>query len=216
MAVRMTDCPPAPWQTHGRAFIQPYLVRASDLALPAGFRPVAVAGRCVGMLALIEYQPPSPLTYAELVWMPCMISASGLRGYYVAKMYVDSPASLAAGRELWALPKQLARFEIGDREAIIETEDGAHLELSLVQRGPALPLRAGAGTVQDGGADLVRFRGTGTARTASGGITVRTAKGVDGWTGFATARRVPGLGAALTSFAITMLPPLRHARATRP
>lgn len=208
----MTEYPAAPWHTHGRAFMQPYLVRASDLVLPDGFRPVAVAGRCVGILGLVQYLAPSPLTYAELIWMPCMISTSGLRGYYVAKMYVDSAASLAAGRELWALPKQLARFEIGEREATIDTEDGAHLVLSLARRGPALPLRVGAGTVQDGGADLVRFRGTGTARTSSGGVTVRSAEGVDGWTGFATARRMPGLGAALSSFEITMLPPLRHAR----
>ena len=89
----MTDYPPAPWHTHGRAFLQPYLVRASDVALPEGFRPVTVAGRCVGILGLVEYVAPSPLTYAELLWMPCMISASGLRGYYVAKMYVDSAAS---------------------------------------------------------------------------------------------------------------------------
>ncbi|MEO7091921.1 MAG: acetoacetate decarboxylase family protein [Polyangiales bacterium] len=202
--------PPAPWHTHGRAFVQSFLVRAADLELPDGFRPVAVAGRCVGILALIEYVAPSPLTYAELTWMPCMVSAGGVRGYYVAKMYVDSPASLAAGRELWALPKQLARFEIGEREATIATEDGAHLELSLARRGPALSLRARASTVQDGGADLVRFRGTGMARTSSGGVTVRAAEGIDGWTGFASARRLPGLGAALSDFAITMLPPLRN------
>ncbi len=208
----MTEYPPVPWHTHGRAFMQPYLVRAADLALPDGFRPVTVARRCVGILALIEYVAPSPLTYAELLWMPCMVSASGLRGYYVAKMYVDSTASLAAGRELWALPKQLARFEIGEREATIETEDGAHLELSLARRGPAVPLRVSAGTVQDGGADLVRFRGTGRARAASGGVSVRSAEGVDRWNGFATARRLPGIGAALASFEITMLPPLRHDR----
>lgn len=208
----MTDYPAAPWHTHGRAFLQPYLVRAADVVLPEGFRPVAVAGRCIGILGLVEYLAPSPLTYAELIWMPCMVSVGDLRGYYVAKMYVDSAASLAAGRELWALPKQLARFEIGAGEVTIETDDGAHVELSLLQRGPSIPLRAGAGTIQADGADLVRFRGAGTARAASGGVVVRGAEGVQGWTGFATARRLPALGAALTSFAITMLPPLRRDR----
>lgn len=208
----MTSYPPAPWPTHGRAFVQPYLVRAETLTLPAGFRPVSIAGRCLGILGLIEYLAPSPLTYAELVWMPCLVSASGVRGYYVAKMYVDSPASLAAGQEIWALPKQLARFEIGDREATMDSEDGAHLTLSLARRGPALPVRVSSGTVQDGGGDLVRFRGTGMARVASGGLTVRAASGTDGWTGFGEARRLPGLGAALASFEITMLPPVRRPR----
>lgn len=209
----MTEAyPPAPWHTHGRAFVQPYLVPADGLALPAGFRPLAIAGRCVGLLGLVEYRAPSPLQYAELFWMPCMIAASGARGYYVAKMYVDSRASVAAGREMWALPKQLATFDIEGDEAVIDTEDGAHLELALARRGPAIPLRATTGTVQDGGADLVRFRGTGTARTASGGLSVRAAAGVEAWTGFAGARRIPALGAALASFQITMLPALRQPR----
>ncbi|MDX2087071.1 MAG: acetoacetate decarboxylase family protein [Kofleriaceae bacterium] len=224
--------PPAPWHTHGRAFIQPYLVQASSLSLPDGFRPVTLAGRCVGILALIQYVPPSPLTYAELAWMPCLVSARGVRGYYIEKMYVDSEASVAGGRELWAIPKQLARFafasrglastrsaaegrsgeSIDDNYATIDTEDGAHVELSLFKRGPSIPLRAGAGTVQDGGTDLVRFRGRGTARTASGGLAVRTADGLDAWNGWRTATRLPGLGAALTSFEITMLPPVRRPR----
>jgi hypothetical protein len=204
--------PPAPWHTHGRAYIQPYLVQASSLSLPDGFRPVSLAGRCVGILALIEYVPPSPLTYAELAWMPCLVSASGVRGYYIEKMYVDSEASLAGGRELWAIPKQLARFAIEDDYATVDTEDGAHVELSLFKRGPSVPLRAGAGTVQDDGSELVRFRGRGTARTASGGLAVRAADGLDAWNGWRTATRLPALGAALTSFEISMLPPVRRPR----
>lgn len=201
--------PPAPWHTHGRAFVQPYLVDARHLELPPGFRAMTVAGRAVGVLALVEYVPPSPLVYAELAWLPCLVSAAGKRGYYVAKMYVDSKASLAGGRELWAIPKQLAKFSIGDDAATVDTEDGAHLELALSRRGPALSLRAGASTLQDGGADVVRFRGTGMARTSSGGLTVRDARGMERWIGWPGARRLPGLGAALTSFEITMHPARR-------
>lgn len=201
--------PPAPWHTHGRAFVQPYLVDARHLALPPGFRAVTVAGRSVGVLALIEYQAPSPLVYAELAWLPCMVSAAGKRGYFVAKMYVDSAASLAGGRELWAIPKQLARFTIDDDRATVDTEDGAVLELELARRGPTVPVRAGALTLQDGGADVVGFRGSGTARVASGGLRVRDALGLDDWLGWPGARRLPGLGATLASFEITMHPPRR-------
>ncbi|MBA3820682.1 MAG: acetoacetate decarboxylase family protein, partial [Deltaproteobacteria bacterium] len=125
--------PPPPWATHGRAWIQPYLVDVRSLALPAGFTPVSIAGRALGALALVEYVTPSPLTYGELAWMPCAVRATAgggtRRGYYVEKMYVDSPASLAAGRTEWALPKQLARFEFEDDRAVVDTEDGAHLVL---------------------------------------------------------------------------------------
>ena len=113
---------------------------------------------------------------------------------------------------MWALPKQLAKFEISDDRAIVDTEDGAHLELELSRRGPALPGRIAASTLQDAGKDLVRFRGTGTARTAFGGIKVIDAYGLDGWTGWSGATRLPLLGAALKSFAITMHPPKRQAR----
>lgn len=201
--------PPAPWKTYGRAFMQPYLVDARQVALPPGFTAVTVAGRCVGVLALIEYWAPSPLTYAELTWLPCLVSAAGVRGYYVAKMYVDSEASLAGGRELWAIPKQLARFSIGSHSATVETEDGAHLELEMAQRGPSIKLRSGASTLQDGGSDVVRFRGSGTARTGSGGLTITSASGMDAWNGWTAARRIPGLGAALTSFEDTMHPARR-------
>ena len=189
--------------------MQPYLVDASSLTLPPGFRALTLAGRAVGFLALIEYVPPSPLVYAELAWMPCLVSARGARGYYIAKMYVDSRDSLAGGRELWAIPKQLAQFSISDRTATVDTEDGAHLELALHRRGPALPLSAGAGTLQPDGIEAVRFLGSGKAHTASGGLTVTAATGMERWLGWPGARRLPGLGAALTRFQITMHPPRR-------
>ncbi len=192
--------------------MQPYLVDARQLVLPPGFSAVTVAGRALGVLALIEYMPPSPLTYAELTWLPCMVSAGGARGYYIAKMYVNSEASLAGGREIWAIPKQLAQFSIGSHTATIDTDDGAHLELEMAQRGPSIKLRSGSSTLQDGGTDVVRFRGSGTARTSSGGLTIRSASGMEAWNGWTGARRVPGLGAALTSFEITMHPARRLTR----
>lgn len=201
--------PPPPWHTHGRAWVQPFAVDARAIELPAGFRAQTIAGRCVGFLALIEYVAPSPLEYAELTWMPCGVTAAGVRGHFISRMYVDSDDSLQGGRELWAIPKQRARFAIADDRAVIRTDDGAHLELGLVRRGPALPLRAGAGTLQPDGAQVVRFRGSGTARTASGGLRVLASSGTQSWPGFATAHRLRGAGAALTEFAITMHPARR-------
>jgi hypothetical protein len=184
--------------------VQPYLVDAATLTLPPGFRALAFAGRAVGVLALIEYVPPSPLVYAELAWMPCIVSAGGKHGYYIAKMYVDSRDSLAGGREIWAIPKQMARFSITSDAATVDTEDGAHIELALKKRGPAVPLNAATGTLQSRAGEIVRFRGKGVARVASGGLTVKRADGTGGWLGWTGARRLPGLGVALTDFALTM------------
>jgi hypothetical protein len=199
--------PPPPWHTHGRAWVQPYLVDATTVTLPPGFRAVSVLGKAVGFLALIEYVPPSPLVYAELTWLPCLVDAAGRRGLYIAKMYVDSRDSLAGGREIWAIPKQLARFDIRNEAATIDTEDGAHVELGLHRRGPAVRLKAGAGTLQPRDGGIVAFRGSGTAATASGGLKVTASRGMDAWLGWPGATRLPGLGAALTRFEITMHPP---------
>lgn len=200
---------------HGRAFVQPFVVDASHLRLPDGFSAVTIAGRAIGVLGLIEYLPPSPLVYAELVWMPCLVRAAGKRGYFVEKMYVDSDASLAGGREIWALPKQKARFEIGDRSATIETDDGAHLVLDLKRRGPAVRAATGGRTLQAGVDEIVQFRGAGSARISSGSMHVREASGLDGWMGWPGAHRMPAVGIALEDFAITMREPqhLPHAPA---
>ena len=222
------DYPPPPWHTHGRAFAQPYLVDARALDLPAGVTPVTLAGRAVGILALIEYLPPSPLSYAELIWMPCMVRAAGKRGYFVDRMYVDSAPSLAAGRAEWALPKQLADFAITDTRATITTDDGAHLVLELARRSPGVPTPVASGTLQSVAADgrlqssaadgtpirvtpgarrIVGFRGTGRAHVHSGSLRVVETRGLAHWRGFATARRLPAAGAALSDFAITMHEP---------
>jgi hypothetical protein len=197
---------------HGRAFVQPFVVDASQLRLPGGFSAVTIAGRAIGVLGLIEYRPPSPLVYSELVWMPCLVRAGGKRGYFIEKMYVDSDASLAGGREIWAIPKQKARFEIGERSATIDTEDGAHLVLELRRRGPAVRAATGGATLQAGVDDIVRFRGTGSARISSGSVHLREARGLEGWTGWTSAHRMPAVGIALEDFAITMREPVHLAR----
>jgi hypothetical protein len=192
---------------HGRAFVQPFVVHASQLQLPDGFSAVTIAGRAIGVLGLIEYLPPSPLVYSELVWMPCIVRAGGKRGYFVEKMYVDSDASLAGGRAIWALPKQKATFEITEGSAAIETSDGARLVLELRRRGPGARARTGGGTLQVGVDDIVQFRGSGSAKLSSGSMHIREASGLDRWMGWSGAHRMPAVGIALEDFAITMREP---------
>ena len=103
--------PTPPWDTHAEGAASLYLVARRTLRLPAGFTPVAAMGRTTGVLAYLRYLPPSPLAYDELIWIPTMVRAGGKRGWFVEKIYVDHPGSLAAGRREWGLPKELARFE---------------------------------------------------------------------------------------------------------
>jgi acetoacetate decarboxylase len=68
-------------------------------------RPAGVYGA-----AFVSYEEGSPLTYHELlVARPVSTDAHGRR-VTITDIWVDSPASVAGGRELWAIPKGLCDF----------------------------------------------------------------------------------------------------------
>ena len=52
---------------------------------------------------------------------------SGVPGATVMQIWVDSPESLAAGRELWSIPKEMADFAGGDAIARLEARVGRRL-----------------------------------------------------------------------------------------
>lgn len=129
--------PPEPWHLHGSAAAGVYLVPVRDLPAPPppGTRVVSVLGRAVVTTAFFRYRAPSPLQYGEV--MATVLVRRGWRPrIFIPQIWVDSPASRDGGRELWAIPKQLARFE-GDPERAMTA---AGLSTLTVGRSlPALP-----------------------------------------------------------------------------
>lgn len=98
-----TSYPPAPWQMVGQLWLSLFRVREPVDEL----RPAGVYG-----VAFVSYEPGSPLTYSELlVARPIRTDAHGRR-VSITDIWVDSPASMAGGRELWAIPKDLCDFEL--------------------------------------------------------------------------------------------------------
>ncbi len=205
--------PPPPWETYGFGVLCPYLVRVADLSLPPGLEPVEKLGRTLGLLGYLEYRPPSPLVYGELFWMPATVrfrtpSGRHVQGYWVARMYVDHEGSLAAGRELWHLPKSLARFERRERGVQIEADDGTRLGLDFSSVGPALHLKSRVATLQAAGDGVVRFCADVGGLTRPARTTVRGFSSQhQGWAAFPRARRALGLGAWLERFETTMRAP---------
>jgi acetoacetate decarboxylase len=62
--------------------------------------------------AFVSYEEGSALTYHELlVARPLSTDAYGRR-VTITDIWVDSPASVAGGRELWAIPKGLCDFTL--------------------------------------------------------------------------------------------------------
>ena len=93
--------PAPPWNMVGSLWLTLFRVREAVDDL----RPAGVYGA-----AFVSYEEGSPLNYHELlVARPLSTDAYGRR-VTVTDIWVDSPASVAGGRELWAIPKGLCDF----------------------------------------------------------------------------------------------------------
>jgi acetoacetate decarboxylase len=91
--------PDAPWQMVGQLWVSLFRVREAVDEL----RPAGVYG-----VAFVDYEPGSPLTYSELLVAHTV--KQPVSGVSITDIWVDSPASVAGGRELWAIPKGLCDF----------------------------------------------------------------------------------------------------------
>lgn len=201
----MSAYPQPPWATVGWAAFRAYLVPVEHVRVPEGLEIEARAGRTLGLLGVVDYRPPSPLAYRELVWMPARVRARGRRGHFVAKMFVDDERSLAAGREVWALPKQLARFELSEDLVEMWGSDGSNVRVALGRRWPAIAMSSAIVTLQAREGAIVRFRGETRGRSAPRSMRVEPS-GLDGtWMGLAHATPLGAI--ELRSFETTMCAP---------
>lgn len=174
VAAKRAAYPPEPWELKATIHGSLWLVSASELPpLPTGLEPVRCFGRALLGAVWVVYRPGGALAYNELAAV--VPTHRGLSvGVTVTDIWVDSPASLAGGRELWAIPKELARFEVADGEsfeaAAWEEGDGraiASLRFEPTRRllrFPTLPLsvvQRGEGGLQSTSAQVrgTAFRG---------------------------------------------------------
>lgn len=108
--------PPAPWHLRGRAYVSAWRVPAGELpatCLPPDARPVAVFGRAVVGTAWAAYKPGGVLAYNEVL-VAMRVRVGGRPFTTITHIWVDHPASIAGGRELWGIPKQQAIFQVHD------------------------------------------------------------------------------------------------------
>ena len=206
--------PPAPWFTHGHAFVAPYLVRVSDLQLPDGLEVVNPGPFTMGLLSYVVYEAPSPLLYDELIWMPAFVRdrrcGPRAKGWYVSVMYVNEDTTLRAGREIWKLPKTLARFDRTGDEVRVDGEDGTSLALRVKAFGPTTTLRNSTSTLQaHDGETRCRFTATFKAEVSPGSMSLtRFESSHPPFMGLAGARRAPGPAVAQRHFESTMGEPV--------
>lgn len=189
--------PRPPWRMHGEAFFAPFRVATAALALPDGFEVIHRGRSTIGLLGVVRYLAPSPLVYDELIFMPCFVRAPGFgpraKGWYVSVMYVSETHTLRGGREIWKLPKTLARFDFHSHGCRVVANDGTEIAIDYSAKGPAIPARARIATLQyNDGVSLCRF--VGDARASFGGASMRVTSFTTpspAWAGFDPSNRLP-------------------------
>ena len=132
----MTLYPAEPWDLHGHAYVGVWLL-PRDLAPDPHSRstkPVRIFGRALVCAAFFVYEEPSPLTYDEV--MATVLVREGWRPRVsITHIWVNSEASRDGGRELWAIPKELADFDVA-RHSSYAAQDIGSLEVRHVRRLP--------------------------------------------------------------------------------
>lgn len=102
--------PAAPWRLRGEAVVVPVPIRADRARpfLPEDVELVSAGGWTAGGVLLADYDDTATMAYRELIVFPGMVRAGGRVGMWVSHIVVDLEASVAGGREIWGLPKELA------------------------------------------------------------------------------------------------------------
>ncbi len=156
----LTTYPPSPWDLHGHALAAVFLLPRSTIGdPPPGTHVVTVGGRAVVTTAFFRYAEPSPLQYDEV--MATVLVRQGLRlRVWITHIWVDSPASRDGGRALWAIPKDLAAFDVDPEDTYVARGIASATTGAVRTIVPRLPLAFRIAQERDGRALVTRVRGS--------------------------------------------------------
>ena len=105
--------PQPPWNLKGFAIQTLNLldVERSRYFIPAELEIVSVLpGKTLGGIYLSAYGEGSLLQYNELIVVAGLTRYQNKVGSWISHIYVDNETSVAGGREIWQLPKEMADF----------------------------------------------------------------------------------------------------------
>ncbi|MBZ4018841.1 acetoacetate decarboxylase family protein [Streptomyces purpurogeneiscleroticus] len=154
------DYPAPPWKARGVLWMSVLTAREAP-ELPADLSPVG--GRRTLLLVLARYTEGS-LRYDEFaVGSP---ARRGRRvGMFCHRIWVDSAASLRGGRQLWGIPKEMARFSWDAETVRVPREAGRSRPSAWARtagrasRSSAPPAAGSAGSAANGRSCAGRSRG---------------------------------------------------------
>jgi len=215
-----TAYPPEPWTLVGRMDLSTFLVPTEDLPTatwPDDWRPLVLGGRTPVGAAWVDYAPGGAMSYRELLVAVAGRVGARVRPHIVA-IWVDSPASRDGGRELWGIPKGLARFTgvaEGTPEMTLEGA-GRPAASAVLRHGRRLPGRPRVGFTLAQDLDGRRCESPVSSRAGLGLLSAQWSFDPDGPLAFLAGRR-PVASATLHDFAMLFgMTPADRARVSQP
>ncbi|MBH8565447.1 acetoacetate decarboxylase family protein [Nostoc sp. CENA67] len=153
--------PSAPWTLQGYGIQTLHLVNIerSRPLIPAELKIFPVwPGKTLASVYLSYYGSGSVLEYSELIVAPAVVSYRGKIGTWVSHIYVDHPDSVAGGREIWGLPKELAQFSWEEGKRITVRQGNQKLcSLNYNEQSLAWRQRLSVSSFSAKNSDLVIF-----------------------------------------------------------
>ncbi len=170
--------PPAPWNLQGYAIATLQLV---DVALVRPLVPSELEiislfpGKTLGGIYISSYGLGSVMEYNELIVVSAIANYAGKWGPWISHIYVDNPNSVAGGREIWGLPKEIAQFSWEGSDLIKASSLGYRItvrqgnsqlcSLNYSQQSWALPLSLSGNFFSANSSNLLFFKGEFQSRT---------------------------------------------------
>ncbi len=152
--------PQAPWTLQGYAIQTLHLVNIDRVRplIPSELAIISVwPGKTIGSLYLSNYGSGSVLEYNELIIVPALVRYQSKIGAWISHIYVDNADSVAGGREIWGLPKELAEFTLEPEYASVHQGNHKLCSVNYNQQTWAWPTQLGASSFNAKGTDLLRF-----------------------------------------------------------
>jgi acetoacetate decarboxylase len=164
--------PPAPWRLKGNGLQTLHLVDIDRIRpfVPAHLKIFSCfPGKTLGGIYVGIYEEGSTLQYSELIAVPALIQEQGRIGVWISHIYVDNPDSVAGGREIWGLPKELAQFTWEGAGVIVRQDDRPLCRLRSAWQLPAIehPVQVPAFSLIN---RLSHFAGKGKVRWQGAGV----------------------------------------------
>ncbi|MBV8883635.1 MAG: acetoacetate decarboxylase family protein [Chroococcidiopsidaceae cyanobacterium CP_BM_RX_35] len=153
--------PQTPWKLQGYAFQTAQLVDIERVRrfIPKELNIISVwPGKTLGGVYLSAYESGSVLEYNELIAIAALVSYGSKFGGWVSHIYVDDSDSVAGGREIWGLPKELAEFSWESDRVTVRQNNQLLCSLSYHKQAFGWQQRLAASTFSNLGSDLLLFR----------------------------------------------------------